>query len=176
MNGDIAVQSALGEGAEFTLRLPCPLSTAAVAPREADDAKDASPVTGDLSRVRIVVVEDEENNQIVIQELLASLEAAVRVFDSGDAFLTHLGDVGSDALDLVLMDLKMPKMDGYEATRRALEVAPELPVVALTAHALAATRRRCLEVGMVDYVTKPVNLQKLEAVIRQHARPFQNTQ
>ena len=68
------------------------------------------------------------------------------------------------------MDVQMPVLNGYEATQRIHAVAPHLPIIALTAHALAEARRKCLAAGMEDIVSKPIDPERLVAVIRHHAR------
>ncbi|MGO9443759.1 MAG: response regulator, partial [Thiobacillaceae bacterium] len=69
---------------------------------------------------------------------------------------------------VVLMDVQMPVMDGHEATRRIRELAPGLPIIGLTAHALAEERERCSAAGMVDCVPKPIDIDTLVNVIRKH--------
>ena len=68
------------------------------------------------------------------------------------------------------MDVQMPVLDGYEATRRIRAVHPELPVIGLTAHAMPEVRRLCLEAGMVEHVVKPIDMAELVAAIRRHVR------
>ena len=69
-----------------------------------------------------------------------------------------------------MMDVQMPVLDGYEATRRIRGVHPELPVIGLTAHASPESRRLCLEAGMVEHVVKPIDMAELVAAIRRHVR------
>jgi CheY-like chemotaxis protein len=68
------------------------------------------------------------------------------------------------------MDVQMPVLDGYEATRRIRAAHPQLPIIGLTAHALPEVRRRCLEAGMVEHVAKPIDMVELVAAIRRHVR------
>ena len=75
---------------------------------------------------------------------------------------------GGAAFDIVLMDIQMPEMDGYEAARRILELAPELPVIGQTAHAMQDERRECLAAGMVDHIAKPIDFRLLvDMIVRQ---------
>ena len=69
-----------------------------------------------------------------------------------------------------MMDVQMPVLDGYEATRRIRDMHSELPVIGLTAHALPEARRLCFEAGMVEHVVKPVDMAELVAAIRRHVR------
>jgi CheY-like chemotaxis protein len=77
---------------------------------------------------------------------------------------------GEDAWDIVLMDIQMPVMDGHTAARRLRELAPGLPIIGLTAHAMKDERDKCLASGMVEHVSKPFVLEDLLAAILRHAR------
>jgi CheY-like chemotaxis protein len=92
-----------------------------------------------------------------------------RVFaGNGRDAVQHIVDEGSAAFDLVLMDVQMPEMDGYEATRRIRALAPDLPVVGQTAHVCDEERAKCLSAGMVAHIAKPIDPRQLVSVIRQH--------
>ena len=78
---------------------------------------------------------------------------------------------GPDAYQVVLMDIQMPGMDGQEAARRILELAPDLPVIAQSAHALTEEKRKSEAAGMVDYVTKPLEIEELVSAILRHVKP-----
>ena len=121
-----------------------------------------------LQALRILVVEDNPNNQQVAQELLADLGASVRLAENGQVAVDLLrGD--AEAFDIVLMDVQMPVMDGYTATqliRRELGLRG-LPVVAMTANAMASDREACLAAGMNDHVGKPFDLDRLVQVVLQ---------
>ena len=86
--------------------------------------------------------------------------------ENGRQALERLEQAGANAFDVVLMDVQMPVMDGLEATRRIRAMAPSLPVIGQTAHALAEERGKCLAAGMVDVVTKPIDLALLIVAIR----------
>jgi signal transduction histidine kinase/DNA-binding response OmpR family regulator/HPt (histidine-containing phosphotransfer) domain-containing protein len=119
--------------------------------------------------LRILVVEDNEINQQVARELLESAGAIVTIARSGaEAVKLLTGSEQDPALfDIVLMDLQMPEMDGYAATRllRSNPRFQNIPIIALTAHAVAEERRRCLEAGMNDHVSKPIDPDALFATI-----------
>jgi CheY-like chemotaxis protein len=105
----------------------------------------------------VLVVEDNEINQQVAQELLQGFGLAVEIASNGRRAVEALAKPGNH-FDVVLMDLQMPEMDGYEATQviRLGLSKDDLPIVAMTAHALQSELRKCLEAGMNDYVCKPV--------------------
>jgi two-component system, sensor histidine kinase and response regulator len=117
-------------------------------------------------RARVLVVEDNSVNQLVAIGQLQRLGHECVVAASGTEALDA---VSREKFDIVLMDIQMPDMDGYEATRRIRRMpAPmrELPIIAITAHALAGEREKCIAAGMNDYLAKPVSLEQVGAVIR----------
>lgn len=161
MGGSIEVESTLGAGSTFsftvTLDLPEP---------RAGGADDPDPPPGDrLAGLRILVVEDNPVNQAVVEGFLACEGAATVVAGNGRIALEKLR---SSAFDAVLMDLQMPEMDGYEATRiiRGELGMTRLPIIAVTAHALEEERLRCLEAGMNEHISKPVNPERLVDTLR----------
>jgi len=116
----------------------------------------------------VLVVEDNPVNREVVCCFLADLGHAARVATNG---LEALAALAEGPCDIVLMDLEMPLMDGFEATRRirlgeAGEVGRRVPIVAVTAHSLPEFRRRCLETGMDAFTAKPVRLEALMETIR----------
>jgi CheY-like chemotaxis protein len=124
--------------------------------------------------IRILLVEDNELNQQVATELLESAGASVKIANHGGeavSFLTE-GDE-PPPFDVVFMDLQMPEMDGYTATKliRAQPRLNGLPIIAMTAHALVEERQRCLDVGMNDHVTKPIDPDVLLATLLRWAKP-----
>ncbi|MBP5988006.1 MAG: PAS domain S-box protein [Azonexus sp.] len=167
MGGDIRVDSQPGTGTCVEFRLPCVTSLPVVpesgAPQEIASAGDKS-----LAGLSILAADDESINRLILDEILTECGARVATVSNGrEAVERVIGD-GPDAFDVVLMDIQMPEMDGYEATRRILELAPQLPVIAQTAHAFREELDRCLEAGMVGHVTKPFDPELLVRVIREH--------
>jgi len=117
-----------------------------------------------LAGRRVLLVEDNALNQQLAVELLEERGIKVVVADNGKQALACLSKEG---FDLVFMDIQMPIMDGYEATRR-VRLMPEyakLPIIALTAHAMAEERARCLAVGIDDVLTKPVDPVDLDRML-----------
>jgi len=123
-----------------------------------------------LSGVHVLLVEDNDFNQQVAEDLLALIGIRVTTADNGREALAR---VGTEPFDAILMDLQMPELDGYEATAqiRQLPGMADLPIIAMTAHALLQERERCLAIGMNDYVTKPIDPGELTRVMLRWIRP-----
>jgi PAS domain S-box-containing protein len=134
---------------------------------------DTAPFALAFSGMRILLAEDNPVNQKLAARLLQKLGAQVQVAANGIEALQALRESDFDA---VLMDCQMPQMDGYEATRRlrspeGLVRNPRIPVIALTAHALATDRTLCLAAGMNDYLTKPINPKHLQEALTKALPP-----
>lgn len=129
-------------------------------PVVANTAQDCPDLTGKC----LLLVEDNEINQIVAQEMLASTNAHIVTCNNGLEAVEYLQ---GHEVDLVIMDIQMPVMDGYEATRRIRQrfTAVELPVIAMTANAMVHERQEGMACGMNDYVTKPIDQGLLYAVL-----------
>ncbi len=124
-----------------------------------------------FSDLKVLVVEDHRINQILIQKLLANEGIAVTIADTG---ATALGALAEESFNAVLMDVQMPEMDGFEATRRIRELGgktAKVPVIALTANAMKGDRERCLASGMDDYLSKPIKVDSLLSMIRKWCEP-----
>lgn len=108
---------------------------------------------------KILLVEDNPVNQKVALGMLRKYGLEVEVVTNGQQALDRLQQQGRHYYTLVLMDMEMPVMDGYAATRAIRQDSrfDSLPIVAMTAHAMKGDRERCLEVGMNDYISKPIN-------------------
>ncbi len=124
-----------------------------------------------LDGLRVLLAEDNALNQQLATELLSRRGAVIDVANNGVEALERLRMVGPSGYDVVLMDLHMPVMDGYEATRqiRADDAFAHVPIVAMTAHALTEERERCLAIGMQGHISKPLDPQKLYATLEAYA-------
>jgi signal transduction histidine kinase/CheY-like chemotaxis protein len=168
MEGTIRVESNPGSGTTFEVSLPyVPVAESAMVARSLP-----APVTEGphLSGIRILVAEDNDVNRLILDDMLSGEGARVTLVENGRLALDLVARDGGQAFDLVLMDIQMPEMDGYEATREILKLAPDLPIVAQTAHALSGEADRCQAVGMVDQLTKPVDCQKLVDIVLRNAK------
>jgi CheY-like chemotaxis protein/anti-sigma regulatory factor (Ser/Thr protein kinase) len=133
-------------------------------------AQEPVPAGPRLAGVSVLAAEDNEFNRLVLAEILELEGARLVCAEDGIRALEALRRGGPGAFDILLTDIQMPEMDGFETTRRAREMEPELPVVGLTAFADTGERERCLSAGMVDHVAKPIDHDRLIGVILRHAR------
>ncbi len=176
LGGDITVTSRPNEGSTFTFTLAtgdlsgvkmvaeaqlcqCPMIKSA----QPSGAPAVSGQSGELSNRRLLLAEDGPDNQRLLSFILRKAGAELSVAANGRiALALHAEAVDQGRpFDLVLMDMQMPELDGYEATRRLREMNHRIPVIALTAHAMEGDREKCMDVGCNDYLTKPVNKQRL---------------
>ncbi len=166
MGGEIGVDSTWNEGSTFwfEVRLERQASTSRMRTDEAL-ARVAAASPPNLHERRVLLVEDNEINQDVVCGMLEGLGGTVEVASNG---IEALRALDAQSFDLILMDCQMPHMDGYTATNE-IRSRPEtlrVPIVAMTAHALAGEREKCLAAGMDDYLSKPFSQDQLFAVLR----------
>jgi PAS domain S-box-containing protein len=170
MGGRIRVESEHGRGStfHFTVRMGLQRGAAAPEPVTVRRPADLMPARG----LRILLAEDNLINQMVSVGALQKEGHTVSVVSNGKEALAALE---VQAFDVVLMDVQMPEMDGLEATaairQREKETGRDVPVIALTAHAMKGDRERCLRAGMDGYVTKPIRSEELRQALTRHARP-----
>ncbi|MEL7474365.1 MAG: response regulator, partial [Planctomycetota bacterium] len=171
LGGSLHVESELGNGSHFSFdihtgslagaRLQIPDFTSP-APREANQrATSASAEPGGLEGANVLLAEDGPDNQRLITHHLKRAGADVTIADNGQAALEIVRARGADAFHAILMDMQMPELDGYDATRALRRLGVTLPIIALTAHAMEGDRERCLDAGCDDYLTKPISVEAL---------------
>ena len=158
MGGRIWAESTVDAGSCFSFTIPFTRIAEHTMPAtdETEGLAAVATARARLKGARILVAEDNEFNQIVIEDVLAGCGAQVTLCANGREVLTALGQ---GSYDIILMDVQMPEMDGYEATRRIRET-PALAsqrIIAMTANAMAEDRRRCIDAGMDDFETKPID-------------------
>lgn len=156
--GKLSVKSKEGSGSEFIFTLPF---AKPVKQTEGQEYHNQN-VAKDLHHLNILVVEDNELNQFLIQSLLLKCNASVKVASDGVEAITMLKERN---FDIILMDIQMPNMDGYEATKQIRSTfnnkKQHTPIIAMTAHALVGEKEKCQSAGMNDYITKPIRINDL---------------
>ena len=176
MGGQVGVDSRLGEGSTFWFTARFGLAAAGALQADAGLPASPTPDGGETSGLaaaggrplRVLVVDDNEVNLLIATEMLSHAGVQVHTAEDGAQALQQLQ---AEPFDLVFMDMQMPVMDGLEATRRirALSDKPRVPIVAMTANALPSDRERCLQAGMDDVITKPIDPDRLVSVLRRWA-------
>jgi PAS domain S-box-containing protein len=173
MNGEIGVDSSPGQGSVFWFNVVLdPPRDRARGDRERKLLSELEPGADSPGGQYILLAEDSPVNQMVARGILEKMGHRVDVVDNGLKAISALKAVD---YDFVFMDCQMPEMDGYKATRLLRDPAtgvlnPAIPVIAMTAHAMAGDRDKCLEAGMNDYIAKPFKLQQLKGVIARWSR------
>lgn len=165
MNGTIECRSRQGEGTTFTIVLPFKI--------RAEEHAETEPEEADNSNMRIffgkrtLLVEDNELNREIAVEILEEAGLIVEEAADGSAAVELLKEKGPDYYDFILMDIQMPVMDGYEATREIRKMYPDsaLPVIALSANAFTEDRAKSLASGMNDHIAKPIDISEMFQVL-----------
>jgi CheY-like chemotaxis protein len=176
LGGSVSATSEVGKGSCFRVQLPWKPADQDRSPsnrresvveeaRPPEPPPSPTPASTDSGRTVVLVAEDNEINQEVIMEMLDILGYEADLATNGREAVSQLDP---DRHALVLMDLQMPEVDGYEATssiRSLPEPASTIPIIALTANAQSEDRSRCLAAGMNDHVSKPIDLARLREVL-----------
>ncbi|VVO16919.1 Sensor histidine kinase RcsC [Pseudomonas fluorescens] len=162
MGGTLRAQSEEGLGSVFTLEIPLALYKQALPPLAAPRVLNGS---GDGEGRHVLLVEDNPVNQTVIEAMLRSLGFTVSVATDG---MQAVRSVEGSEFEVILMDCRLPIIDGYEATRqiRRLPGRSDVPIIALTANALQGDRETCLSAGMNDYLAKPFKRNDLQQILQ----------
>ena len=172
MDGEIWCNSVPGKGSRFSFELPFVLAEKTAGKSAVEEGepeqraiRDTDAECASLGGLRVLLAEDNEINQMIAMELLSSRDIVVTAVSNGQEALDALN---REPFDIVLMDIQMPEMDGLTATARLRADARfvDLPVIAMTAHAMVGDREISLEGGMNDHVTKPIDPQILYATLR----------
>jgi len=172
LQGDITATSTPGAGSTFSIRISTgPLTDVqrvsldeAILQQHAEHEEQSGDIVLDA---RILLAEDGPDNQRLISAYLRQSGADVVVVENGRLAVERLK---VESFDLVLMDMQMPEMDGYTASRYLRTSNYTLPIVALTAHAMAEDRGKCLDAGCTDYLTKPIDRKLLLGTLARYVK------
>ena len=177
LGGDIIVHSAVGKGSSFAVTLATgPLDGVALLNHPSVTELPAQPIDTPNAHqplplnCQLLLAEDGPDNQRLISVVLKKAGADVTVADNGQVAvdLVNAAKAEGRPFDLILMDMQMPVLDGYEATKKLRAEGHTGPIIALTAHAMKEDRAKCLEVGCDDYATKPIVRKTLVEMVAQY--------
>lgn len=164
MNGKIWVNSKDGAGSSFIFELE--LQEIDIPINEVDNKETTLQVNKDfLNKKRVLIVEDNLTNQLVLLGLLEDLNIDIDVVNNGQEAVNIFK---KEKYDIILMDIQMPVMDGYEASKIIRELDEKIPIIALSANAMTEDIEKTKEAGMNEHLTKPIDVEKLFAVIKQY--------
>ena len=169
MKGTIEVESKLGEGSTFTVRIPCLIAKQEeISEKRLIKQEDKKSLAGK----RILLAEDNDINAEIAMELLKEEGLILERAENGVICVEKLEKAPEGYYDLILMDVQMPDMDGYDATRKIRRLdAPEkakIPIIAMTANTFSKDRKMALSSGMDDYVSKPVDMNLLVPLLEKY--------
>ena len=160
MNGDISVKSEPGKGTCFTVEISC----RKIPEEELQQQMEEQPEIVSLAGRRLLLAEDNGLNAEIAMTILQDADAEVELAADGKIAVDKLQDVPAGYYDAILMDIQMPNMNGYEATKAIRKLTDErakIPIIAMTANAFEEDRQAALAAGMDDYVAKPVEISEL---------------
>ena len=170
LNGKLTLTSELGKGSVFSLTMPTGVDVTGEALLDQDDAigpggDESGKAEPTLFSGRVLVAEDVKTNQILMGSMLSKMGLEITLAADGHQVLQERL---SQSFDLVLMDMQMPHMNGYEATQALRQQGDRTPVVAVTANAMKGDAEKCLAAGCDDYLSKPVDRQELLNIVAKY--------
>lgn len=167
MNGSIEVESELGKGSTFTITIPHKIVYKDYTNRNIESSNEFDI---DFKGKRILLAEENELNAEITTTILSEMGFKVKAVENGILCVNEMLHQPANTFDLILMDIQMPNMDGYKATdciRHLLQ--PEkanIPIIAMSANTFEEDKKKAFDVKMNDYITKPIDFQKMEAVLK----------
>ena len=170
LGGDLSFTSEVGAGSVFSLVIPAGVDgessiLPAAGDRSEESVSESQPVDNLTFRGRVLVAEDEEGSQILAEKILKRFGLEVVIAANGKEAIEK---AFRESYDLILIDIQMPVMNGYEAVRKLRREGITTPIIALTAYAMSGDREKCLEAGCDGYISKPFELKELQEVLSSH--------
>lgn len=166
MNGTVSVDSCQGVGTEFVVEIPLDIN------KNISPEKNEEKVLDNLSGIKILLVEDNEINAEIAKYILNSAGADIELAKDGKEAVEAFYASKEYYYDLILMDVMMPVMNGYEATKQIRSLdrkdAKEVPIIAMTANAFTKDKQDAIEAGMNEHVAKPLDIKLLLRVISRY--------
>ena len=167
MNGSIEVESELGKGSTFTITIPHKVANKDYTNRNIESSNEFDI---DFKGKRILLAEDNELNAEITTTILSEMGFEVKTVEDGILCVNEMQHQPANTYDLILMDIQMPNMDGYKATDCIRHLSqPEkasIPIIAMSANAFEEDKKKAFDVKMNDYITKPIDFQKMEEVLK----------
>lgn len=167
MNGSIEVESELGKGSTFTITIPHKIANKDYTNRNIESSNE---LDIDFKGKRILLAEDNELNAEITTTILSEMGFEVKAVEDGILCVNEIQHQPANTYDLILMDIQMPNMDGYKATHCIRHLSqPEkanIPIIAMSANAFEEDKKKAFDVKMNDYITKPIDFQKMEEVLK----------
>ena len=167
MNGSIEVESELGKGSTFTITIPHKIANKDYTNRNIESSNEFDI---DFKGKRILLAEDNELNAKITTTILSEMGFEVKAVEDGILCVNEMQHQPANTYDLILMDIQMPNMDGYKATDCIRHLSqPEkanIPIIAMSANAFEEDKKKAFDVKMNDYITKPIDFQKMEEVLK----------
>ena len=167
MDGSIEVESELGEGSTFTITIPHKIADKDYTNRNIESS-NVSDI--DFKGKRILLAEDNKLNAEITTTILSEMGFEVKAVEDGILCVNEMQHQPANTYDLILMDIQMPNMDGYKATHCIRHLSqPEkanIPIIAMSANAFEEDKKKAFDVKMNDYITKPIDFQKMEQVLK----------
>jgi CheY-like chemotaxis protein len=151
------------------------LDTTYISPRQNQQidtcSNESNKTIQNIRGARILLVEDNVINQKVAREILENAGLFVKIANNGKEALAEIAAHTDTEFDAILMDIQMPEMDGYKATQFIRQQHSNLPIIAMTAHAMSGDKKKCLAADMNDYVSKPIDVDQLFSTLKKWIKP-----
>lgn len=167
LDGTFSFTSEKGKGSIFSITIPAGIDMKSVSfldndELEVEPALECSPKETSAVSGRILLAEDDKGCQILAQKTLENLGLEITIVENGNEVIEI---VNRQSFDLILLDIQMPELNGYQTAEKLKENGVTTPIVAMTAYAMVGDREKCIEAGCVDYISKPVEHELLLEIL-----------